>query len=142
MVEFVKIFKGPDDNHAKTAEVHLLEVEILDYKTAEVVPRNVKEQTIGGYRIGGEHHNQYLRVGLIKRKFDGVLLSGGGIVGQADIPKHSAHIGAAARMQLTPGSHTLEPCRGDGRDICIRIAFKHRAQRGVELFGVVLGDVC
>ncbi len=142
MIELVEILKRPDDNHSETSEVHLLKVEIFDYEAAEVVPRDFKEQSVGGYCISGEHHHQYLRIGLVERKVDSGFFAGGGVVGQAYIPQHSAHIGAAAGVQLTPGGHTFEPRRGYGRNVRIGIAFEHRAQRGVELFGVVLGDVC
>ena len=86
MVELSEIFKGPDNNHTEASEVHLLKVEILDHEATEVVPCNFKEQLIGGYRIGGEYHYQYLRIGLVERKVDSGLLSGGGVIGQAYVP--------------------------------------------------------
>ncbi len=141
MIKLAEVFKGSDDNHAEASEIHLFKVEILDHETAEVVSRYVKKQFIGGYRIGGEYHHQYLRVGLVERKVDGGFFADGSIIGQADVPQHSAHIGAAAGMQFTPGSHTFEPCRGDGRHIRIRIALKHRSQGGIELVGVVFRNV-
>ena len=138
----VEVLKALHDQQTQTAEVHLLQVVVLDDERVEVVTCHLVEQQARTHRVGGVEQDEHLRlvVVLFERRELALECLWRGVVAQACAPQHATGI-AAATFELAAGVQLLDNAAGGRGDVGFGIALQHVLEGLLELVIVALRDI-